>query len=104
MKVYTYSKARQQLASLLDEASREGRVQIRRRDGSLFEVASVEANKSALEVPGLHTDISTSEIVSVVRASRSRAIARGLPNERMQPASRARQPARRRARLGAARS
>jgi len=33
MKIYTYSQARQQLASLLDQVVREGSVRIRRRDG-----------------------------------------------------------------------
>src|SRR5437867_6782553 len=104
MKVYTYSQARQRLASVLDEASRESSVRIRLRDGGLFEVAPVTATKSALDVPGLPTDISTREIVSVVRESRRRSIAAGLPNKRIQPSSRARQmqrgPARSRAPRG----
>lgn len=36
MKVRTYSEARQRLASLLDQSRREGKVQIRRRDGQLL--------------------------------------------------------------------
>ena len=104
MKVYTYSQARQRLASLLDEASRDGSVRIRRRDGGLFEVAPVAPTKSALDVAGLPTDISRREIVSVVRESRRRSIARGLPNKRMQPSSRARRVPRGRVRSRAARS
>src|SRR5213593_4172971 len=103
MKVYTYSRARQRLASLLDEASREGSVQIRRRDGTVFEVLPLKVNKSALEVPGVATDITVSEIVSVVRASRNRVVGKGLPNKRGQPTSRNRRRASRRVRSGAAR-
>ena len=84
MKVYTYSRARQQLATLLKEASRQGRVQIRRRDGSIFEVSTARGAESALDVPGLSTSVTTAEIVSVVRASRRRGIAASLPNKRMQ--------------------
>ncbi len=36
MNVYTYSEARQNLASLLDQAVREGEVRIRRKDGQIF--------------------------------------------------------------------
>ena len=85
MKIYTYSRARQQLASLLKEASRQGRVQIRRRDGSVFEVSPARSVKSALEVPGLATSVTAEEIVSVVRASRRRGIRSGLPNNALNP-------------------
>ena len=36
MKVYNYSEARQQLTELLNRASREGGVEIRRRNGQAF--------------------------------------------------------------------
>ena len=85
MKVYTYSKARQQLATLLKEASRQGRVQIRRRDGSIFEVSPARAVKSALDVPGLATSLTAEEIVSVVRASHRRGALSGLPNTHKAP-------------------
>jgi antitoxin Phd len=41
MKLYTYSRARQRLAEVLEEASREGEVQIRRQDGRMYAVTSV---------------------------------------------------------------
>ena len=40
MKVYTYSEARQRLASVLDAAQRDGAVRIRRRDGQLVRPAA----------------------------------------------------------------
>jgi prevent-host-death family protein len=36
MMVYTYSEARQNLASLLDKAAEEGEVRIKRKDGRVF--------------------------------------------------------------------
>jgi prevent-host-death family protein len=36
MNVYTYSEARRNLASVLDEAERDGEVRITRRDGRTF--------------------------------------------------------------------
>ena len=40
-KLYTYSTARQRLAEVLEEASREGEVQIRRQDGRVYSVTPV---------------------------------------------------------------
>ena len=41
MKLYTYSTARQRLAAVLEEASREGQVHIRRQDGRVYAVMPV---------------------------------------------------------------
>lgn len=41
MKLYTYSAARQRLAEVLEEASREGEVQIRRQDGRVYAVTPI---------------------------------------------------------------
>ncbi len=72
MKVYTYSEARRQLASVLDAAQQDGAVRIRRRDGRTF-VLQLETSKSSpLDVEGVDLGISTSDIVSLVRESRSR--------------------------------
>jgi hypothetical protein len=72
MKVYTYSQARQQLSLVLDEASREGVVQIRRRDGRLFVVKPVASGKSPLDVPGVRTTATTKELIEIIREGRSR--------------------------------
>jgi len=75
MKTYTYSEARQRLASILDEASRSGKVHIRRRDGRVFALKPVKKkqNKSPFDdVKGLNLDISVDEIVSIVREGRER--------------------------------
>jgi hypothetical protein len=41
MKLYAYSTARQRLATVLEDASRDGQVQIRRQDGRVFAVMPV---------------------------------------------------------------
>lgn len=70
MKVYTYSEARQKLASVLDEARQKGEVRIKRRDGSHFVVRPLESGRSPLDVPGVDADVSRDEIVEAVRESR----------------------------------
>ena len=72
MKVYTYSQLRQKLAGVLDEAAREGAVQIRRRDGQVFELKPIYTTRSPLDVPAITTDITTDEIVQTLRESRER--------------------------------
>jgi hypothetical protein len=41
MKLYTYTTARQRLAQVIEEASCEGEVQIRRQDGRVYAVTPV---------------------------------------------------------------
>ena len=72
MKLYTYSDARQQLAAVLDTASREGKVLIRKRDGSLFALVPELKVKSPFDVEGIPTDFKTSEIIATIREERGR--------------------------------
>jgi len=72
MNVYTFSEARQNLASVLEEAQRKGAVRIKRRDGSEFEIAPVRSQASPLDVPGVDLGLSAEEIVSVVREMHAR--------------------------------
>ena len=90
MKTYTYTEARQQLAGLLDEASREGEVRIRRRDGRLFVVQPMRSKRSPLDVPAVATDVTLAEILDFIREGREA----GLSHTRLQP-PKARPPARR---------
>jgi len=73
MDVYTYSEARQRLASLLARAEATGKVLIRRRDGSTFALTPERTKKSPLDVPCIQADISTQELVSILRKERGRA-------------------------------
>ena len=70
MKEYTFSEARQRLASVLDRAGKEGAVRIRRRDGQRFILQPDRGSRSPLEVPGLGLNIKRDEIVDLVRSSR----------------------------------
>lgn len=72
MKVYTYSEARQRLASVLDAAQQDGAVRIRRRDGRTFVLQPETSTRSPLDVEGVNLGVSTSDIVSLIRESRSR--------------------------------
>jgi hypothetical protein len=45
MKSYTYSEARGIFATVLEEAERDGAVEIRRRDGAVFRILSAATSK-----------------------------------------------------------
>ena len=70
MKVYTYSEARQQLATVLEQANREGGVRIRRKDGRVFLLQPERTNTSPLDVPVLGLKLTRKEIVEFVHAGR----------------------------------
>lgn len=72
MDVYTYSEARQQLSSLLDEAESTGKVIIRRKDGRRYAVVPELPPSSPLDVPAANTDITVKEVVKLVRRQRIR--------------------------------
>jgi prevent-host-death family protein len=72
MQVYTYSEARQKLASVLDKAETTGRVIIRRRDGRAFALIPQETSASPLDIPAIKVRISTPELVDLVRKERGR--------------------------------
>ena len=72
MNVYTYSETRQKLSHVLDSAKKTGRVLIRCQDGTMFSLTPVDSPKSTMDVKGIATDLSTTEVVSFVRESRSR--------------------------------
>ena len=85
MRVYMFSEARQKFASVLEWARREGKVQIKRRDGQTFLVQPERSSRSPLDVPVVKADISTDEIVKIVREMRENA--RGLPERKVSPRS-----------------
>jgi hypothetical protein len=70
MKVYTYSEARQSLASVLEEARKEGAVGIRRKDGRMFVIRPEPTNGSPLDINGMDLGVTTDEIVGFIRESR----------------------------------
>jgi len=72
MTVFTYSEARQKLASLLDRAKVEGEVRIKRKDGQVFVIKPLRESGSPLDVPGVDLGLSAAEIVEFVREGRRR--------------------------------
>lgn len=72
MQVYTYSEARQKLAAVLQQAEDTGKVLIRRKDGRTFALTPMKAPSSPLDVPSIRANISTQEIVDIVRRGRER--------------------------------
>lgn len=72
MRVFTYSEARQNLASLLDLALSED-VEIRRKDGSRFILRSQKPDtRSPLDVPGIKTNAKKDDILSAIHEVRDR--------------------------------
>lgn len=71
MRIFTYSEARQNLASLLDIAVHE-EVLITRRDGSHFKLTALSAveHSSPFDVPGIKSGVSTGEIIDTLREGR----------------------------------
>jgi antitoxin (DNA-binding transcriptional repressor) of toxin-antitoxin stability system len=76
MKLYTYSTARQRLAEVLEQASREGEVQIRRQDGRVYAVTPVakSAQSPFAKVTGRPVKGVTSQ--DLLRAAREEGSAR----------------------------
>jgi len=70
MRVYTYSEARQRLASLLKQAVEEGEVRIKRRDGQVFVIRPEPGIASPLDVEGVDLGVTTAEVVQFIRESR----------------------------------
>ena len=73
MNIYTYSEARQKLATVLDTAESSGKVLIRRKDGRTFALTPEPGPDSPLDVPSVKADISTRGLISLVRKERGRA-------------------------------
>ena len=72
MEVYTYSEARQRLSSVLDKAESAGKVLIRRKDGRTYALVPERLPVSPLDVPSIEADISTQEVVTLVRQERGK--------------------------------
>jgi antitoxin Phd len=72
MQIYTYSEARQKLAVVLNQAENSGKVLIRRKDGRTFALIPENIAASPLDVPTIKAEISTKELIDVIREGRER--------------------------------
>ena len=70
MIVYTYSEARQNLATLLDKAAQEGQVRIKRQDGQVFVIRPEPKTDSPLDVEGIDLGLTASEILEFIQEGR----------------------------------
>ena len=68
----TYLETQEDLSDLLERASSEGEVRIKRTDGQVFILKPERTKRSALDVAGLNLGVSTKEIVEFVREGRER--------------------------------
>ena len=74
MTTFTFSEARQKFAAVLEKAKSEGRVLVRRKDGTVFMIQPVERPESPLDVEGVNLKPTADEIVGIVREIRKRKV------------------------------
>lgn len=72
MTTYTFSEARQKFASVLEKAKTEGKVLIKRKDGSVFVIQPFNKKGSPLNVKGVDLNLSANEIVEILREIREK--------------------------------
>jgi PHD/YefM family antitoxin component YafN of YafNO toxin-antitoxin module len=72
MKEYSFTEARQHFASVLDAAKREGVVCIKKKNGDTYLLKPVISKKSPLDIKGVKLDVSSKEIVDIIRSGRER--------------------------------
>ena len=70
MNTYTFTEARQKLASLLEQAARNGEVRIKRRDGQVFVIRPQQRQGSPLDVEGVQLNLTRDEILESIAESR----------------------------------
>jgi len=70
MVVYTYSEARQNLASVLERAAQEGEVRVKRKDGQVFVIRPVTPEDSPLDVPAVDLRLTADEILGFIQEGR----------------------------------
>ena len=65
MKIFTFTEARQKLASLLEQASKYGEARIKRRDGQVFVIKPQKRKGSSLAVNGIKKKLSREILESI---------------------------------------
>ena len=70
MNTYTFTEARQKLASLLEQAARNGEVRIKRRDGQVFVIRPQKRQGSPLDIEGVQLNLTRDEILESITESR----------------------------------
>lgn len=70
MNTYTYTEARQKLASLLEQAAKYGEVRIKRRDRQVFVIKPQKRTGSPLAVEGIKKKLTRQEILESIEEGR----------------------------------
>jgi antitoxin (DNA-binding transcriptional repressor) of toxin-antitoxin stability system len=70
MNTYTYTEAREKLATVLEQAAKYGEVRIKRRDGQVFVIRPQKREGSPLAVKGIKLNLSRSEILQSIEEGR----------------------------------
>ena len=68
--VYTYSKARQNFAALIERAAQESEVRVKRRDGRMFVILPERQDQSPLAVEGITLALTREEVINFVHEGR----------------------------------
>lgn len=68
----TYLENQASLSALLEQARQKGEVRIRSADGETFILKPEKPSRSVLDVAGINLNISTEEIVEIIREGRER--------------------------------
>jgi hypothetical protein len=71
LKIYTFTQAREHLATVLEEA-RQQEVIIRRRNGDQFSIVLRQHGTSPFDVAPVNTAATTQDILDAIRESRER--------------------------------
>lgn len=72
MRIYTYSEARQKLATVLERALADGEVRVKRRDGTTFVIRPELSETSPLDVEAVDVDFGLEEMLSLIREGSER--------------------------------
>ena len=70
MNTYTFTEARQKLASLLEQAAHGGEVRIKRRDGQVFVIRPQKRQGSPLDLEGIQLNLSRKDILESIQEGR----------------------------------
>lgn len=72
MRQYNFTEARKNFASILETAKQEGIICIYKRNGEAFYLTPATTKKSPLDVDGIDLNLTSDQIVSIIRESRER--------------------------------
>ncbi|MES9814036.1 MAG: type II toxin-antitoxin system prevent-host-death family antitoxin [Candidatus Thiodiazotropha sp.] len=72
MREYSFTEARQHFASILNQAKKEGVVCVKKKNGEVFYIRPAISTKSPLDIEGVDLNVTTDEIVDIIRSGRDR--------------------------------